>query len=126
MTHFAIAFDGLTGAAQFYVNGAPAAFTSTIGPTTGATKLHWDRAVASFLFGSAALNASVGDFWLSNQYHDLSTEIGNFISGGNPVDLSGYGAPLIWFGDNHTAADWNAGTNLGSATATFTMNGAVT
>jgi hypothetical protein len=126
LVHHAISFNGATGVGQYYRNGVAAGFTNVTGPTTGTVQ--WNRAVACVMPGGPTLklNGRLGDVWADNSFIDLSTEISNFYAGGQPVDLTGYGSPLIWFGGSHDAADWNAGTNLGSATPVFTMNGAVT
>jgi hypothetical protein len=134
LIHFALAFDGSAGTGQVYVNGVSVAHTDTVAPAAGT--VHWNRAVASGLFGSstgsAKFNGEVGDLWLDNSYLDLSANIGKFISSGVPVDLGANGetptglSPLIFMGGTMAAADWNDGTNLGSVqSVTFTMTGAV-
>lgn len=131
LRHIAIAYRADTGVGQFYVNGSSAARTDTTAPQTSANNLHWNRGILSALFGSGSpFNGQIGDFWLTNEFVDLSANIGLFYNGGTPPDISAVHAtlglshaPLVFFGNTQSAADWNAGTNLGIATSTFTMTG---
>lgn len=131
LTHFAIAFNGATGVGQYYRNGVAAAFTNATAPIAGT--VHWARSAQQSAIGTSATSVgtaiytgTLGDFWVDNQYFDLSSNISTFYGGGTPPDLTGIGSPAIWLGGSMSTAQWNSGTNLGNMTAALTMTGAVT
>ena len=89
-----------------------------------------DWGVGSTTLGASKLNACLSEFWVSNEYIDLSVEANRrkFIdSSGKPVDLGSDGstptgtAPLIYLPNPSGTFENNAGTG-----GNFTVTGALT
>lgn len=111
---------GLSGGTDFTLFSNPTANNQYWGRVSDATKI--DGAPVGF-FGLWASTSRTGA---------IITDPSIFFSGGKDrnlaIDLTVGGvlpAPLVAFGGTQTAANWNAGTNLGTA-GNFTMSGDVT
>lgn len=129
-TKTGLAGDCPTDSTKLVYSGA--AFTNFVigraNPTTG----QWFGQVSDGTKVDGAQMAFVG-FWAStSRSAAYITDPSIFFFGGRDTNLSidltvggRLPAPLVAFGGTQTAANWNAGTNMGTA-GTFTMNGTVT
>jgi hypothetical protein len=120
-----IAGTASTNTLRCWVNGAEQVVTVGFWFGTGA----FGRPASWSIGGPAAtpsLSALVGLFWFDfGQYIVDPTKFAPAYDLG--AQLANPGArPAIGFGGVQTVANWNAGTNLGDGTGTWTMTGAVT
>lgn len=113
LTHIHVTgkFDG-TPSVTWTIDGSSISPTVNTAAATGV--IDWTRSTYGILSNSAGAFVidveQVADLFISNEEIAASS----FISGGNPIDISAVGSPLIFLGNTQTASDWNAGTNLGS------------
>lgn len=121
-------FDSAANIRKLWVDGV-LSYSSTAAGTA-----HWtnrnDYVIGAALGGTDASPTITTNFWngtisfLYVLYNTAITDPARFYSDGD-VDVFGINpTPHIGFGGRQVAADWNAGTNLGSGGA-FTMNGGV-
>lgn len=123
--HLAIAVNATTGAWEYWFNGTSAkSGTGSIGTVEWASSEQ--MSIGAHKGGWNFLNGQMSEVWITDEYVDFGTLMGNFMSSNLPVDLGSDGStptgrqPLIYMrGD---AAVWNAGTNLGTL-PDFTPNG---
>jgi|CXWL01.1.fsa_nt_gi hypothetical protein len=135
--HFS--FDCLAAArvVNVFCNGLPAEHNLTfngVGDTATFTHISNNRTVFGNTNASGTANsplqADVGFFWMTvgNTVDHYITDPNKFCSpGGHDIALGGDGSeagvqPVLFFGGEHTAADWNAGTNFGTGGTAYTMN----
>jgi hypothetical protein len=119
-----VALQGSTQTFRLWLNGVEHATTATwFG--TGAFPKPTAWAIGG-VPGTASLAADVGLAWVAQGQY--ITDPSKFYPAYNlGAQLANPGArPGIGFGGVQTAANWNAGTNLGDGTGTWTMTGSVT
>jgi len=134
--HFMMSVDMTNSAKRhMYINGSSVSPTWTTYNSGSIDFSCNDWYVATWYSISQKINGDMAEFYLTNEYIDLSVQTNRekFItaagSGAQPVDLGADGstptgtAPLVYL--QGTASNWNAGTNYGSGNS-FTMTGSVT
>ena len=130
--HLLIAAElDVTPVGQIYLDDTPLAITEITVPTAG--DVDWtdtDWSVGGTLVGNTLHKGDFSEFYLTNEYLDISVEANRrkFIdAAGKPVDLGSDGStptditPLVFFSGE--TVDWH--TNKGSGGG-FTENGALT
>jgi hypothetical protein len=120
-----IAGQASTSSLGLWVNGAPVSVTgSWLG--TGAMPRPTAWAIGGLGGGTQRLTGTMGLAWFDvGQYITDPTKFAPAYDLG--AQLANPGArPALGFGGVQTVANWNAGTNLGDGTGTWTMTGAVT
>jgi hypothetical protein len=126
-----VSWDTTNQLQSYYYNNAPASGGDA---TVGVGTLDWsgrDVARIGIRHDTADIQIWTGrmsDIWVTkSEYIDFSDagERLRFINADDSWKPINTGSPVIQFGRGQTAADWNAGTNLGSG-GNFVMTGAVT
>jgi hypothetical protein len=125
--HLYVAADWSTGSPTVVVriNGTLITMTPTVGPIVGNGSLRPARAHEMFRTATTILNAEFSDYYFA--YHSAAMQgYAAFYNGGTPPSLTGVGSPQLRWGGTQTAANLNAGQNLGGGgtvtvtTGTFT------
>lgn len=128
--HILIARSGTT--LNFYVDGIAVAFNAAPTAATIPFSTVVNGGILSYANSAGAAGYIIGDlYFFAGQYLDMDTpaNLARFIDGdGNPVGLGDTGqlpigsSPQIYLGNPNLAADWSAGTNLGT-TGNFALLG---
>jgi hypothetical protein len=123
IVHFAARAS--TNTLQVWVNGSAGSITGAtwFGTAPFGRPTTWEIGGGN---ATPSLSADVGLVWFDrDQYITTPTAFAPAYDLGPQLAAPG-AQPAIGFGGSQTAADWNAGTNLGYGTGSWTMTGAVT
>jgi hypothetical protein len=126
--HLYVSANWTTQTVVVRVNGVAITMTPTVGPIAGTSSLRPNFAHEIMWTGTTVMTADFSDYYLA--YHSGNLQgYAAFWNGGTPPDLApivaaqaaaGIGSPQLRLGGAQTAANLNAGQNLGSGTITVT------